>query len=74
MTVCNVDDTLNVIDSTESVVHMTYAYETCAWGDETLELREDKVAILVGRDSLQGTSLLMANLLPRNDVGMMVKL
>jgi hypothetical protein len=53
---------------------MTYAYETCAWGDETLELREDKVAVLVGRDSLQGTSLLMANLLPRNDVGMVVKL
>ena len=74
MTMCNINDTLNVIDSAEGVVHMTYTYETCARGDETLELREDKVTVLVGRYCLQGTALLMANLLPRHYVGMVVKL
>ena len=42
---------------------MPYAYETCARGDETLELREDKVTVLVTERKLlpAGSRVLLAD-------------
>ena len=71
--VSDVDDALHVVDGAEGVVHVTHADEPRARRDESLELAQDEVAVLVRRDGLQRGTFFAGHLLPRHDVGVVVQ-
>ena len=70
----DVDDTLHVVDGTERVVHMSHADEARARRNESLELAQDEVAVLVRGDCLQRGTFFASHLLPGHDVGVVVEL
>ena len=73
MRVCDVDDTLYIVDCAESVVHMTDRDESCARCDDTLELSEVEITVLISRNSVQCSAAFLTDALPRYDVGMVVE-
>ena len=74
MSMGNIDDPFHIVDGTEGVVHMSYADKARTRGDQSFELREHQVAVLISRNRFQRTAFLMAHLLPGHDIGMMVQL
>ena len=70
---CDVDDALHIVDCAKGVVHMTDRDESCARCDDTFELSEVEVTVLVCRNSVQRSSAFLTDSLPRYDVGVVVK-
>ena len=70
---CDVDDALHIVDCAKGVVHMTDRDESCARCDDTFELSEVEVTVLIRRNGVQGCSAFLTYALPRYDVGVVVE-